>query len=262
MPDVGRTYRFHPAYAIDVTVNRVIAQGELSIPWGLPHSYKALITNVGLNQATGFWVYMDITGANTHKDSVFYNVLNVGSPQVVSFGAYAPANLGVDDIHVYVSPDSNNANNGVHYRQEVTREKYSHVDTTMAKTGIVGYNAGAGGMILHRYHVTGKRRITETGMLISDEPANVGKTVYGVVVNSTGTMIGRSDNFVIQNADLGTWKNFNINRNANNPADTIHPPLISNADFYAGVYLTAGAVRYTAVAHEPESPLRPNTFYY
>ncbi|MEQ9064997.1 MAG: T9SS type A sorting domain-containing protein [Vicingaceae bacterium] len=262
MPDVGRTYRFTPAFVLDVAIDLAICQGELAIPWGLPHDYKARLTNVGINQATGFWVYMDITGANTYKDSVFYNVLSVGAPQIVNFGAYAPINLGVNDIHIYAQPDSNNANNSIHYRQEVSRDKYSHVDTSIASSGIVGYNAGAGGMILHRYHVTGKRRIVETGMLVSDEPANIGQTVYGVVTNSTGTLVARSADYVIQSADLGTWKNFRIDRHANNVMDTIRSPLISNADFYAGVYLTGGGVRYTAVAHEAESPLRANTFYY
>ena len=261
MVDIGRTYRFTPAYLQDIAVGLVIAQGELAVPWGLPHAYKASISNVGLNTMTNFYVRMDITGANTYKDSVLVSSLAVGASLVVNFGTYYPPNMGLNDIYVHVPADNNNANNGVHYRQEVTRDKFSHVDTTKALLGNIGYPVGAAGFILHRYHITGKRRIVQTGLFISNEAANVGNTIYGAVFNAAGTLLARSENYVIQANDLGTWKNFDIDVHPVATTTKIRPPLISNADFYAGIAATAGTVRFNPIGHIAESPLRPNTFY-
>ena len=261
MVDPGRTFRFTPAFLVDINIDLVIAQGELAIPWGLPHNYRARISNIGINAISNYYVYMDITGANTFKDSAFISSLNPGISTNINFGNYAPENLGLNDIHVYVKSDSNNSNNSVHYRQEISHDKFSHVDTTKAPAGIVGYNAGQGGMILHKYHITGKRRIVQTGLFISDEPSNIGNNIYGVVLDGTGTLLAKSANFVITPNDLGTWKNVDITLHPTT-SQRMKPPLITNSDYYCGIAVTAGSVRYTPVGHAIEDPLRANTFFY
>ena len=126
---------------------------------------------------------MDITGANNFKDSAFYNAMSPGSSTTVNFGNYKSENTGINDIHVYILSDSNASNNSLHYRQEVSREKYSHVDTSKAPNGIIGYGVGFGGMILHKYHVDGKRSVVKTGLFVSNQTNNVGKIIYGVVLD-------------------------------------------------------------------------------
>lgn len=262
MVDKGRTYRFKPAFATDVAPEKALAQGDLAIPYGLPHDYGAIITNVGLNSVTAVKIYLNITGANTHQDSVTYAILNPGQQVSVSFSAFTPTNIGVNNIQISVSADSNMANNVINYRQEVGREVVSWVDTSAAPIGNVGYNAGVSGMILNKYSVSGKRRISGVEIYISDEAANIGKNVYGVVLDGTGTLLARSPAYNILAGDLNKWHYFEIFQAPTAPFDTIKPPLISNADFFVGIVAVGGANRYNPVGHNPETPLRTGAFYF
>ncbi len=251
-PDAGRTYTFFPTYANDLSVTRVETFGKIPTAFGFPHAIKASIKNTGTNAiAAGTVVSLNVSGANVFADTKLTSALASGASQLITFTPIGDFVAGNNTVTVSIPTDDNNSNNSATMTQLVNGIAFSYADNA-AVTGALGYNTGSG-IIATKYGVQSTAFVTNVKVFIGNNSATTGNTVYAVVMNAAGTIVGQSANYVVLATDLNTFKNFTITT----------PPSFSFADFYVGLAQTANTVTgYFPVGTQSEaSPTRSGAYY-
>ena len=251
LPVSGQTFRFvyTPLVNNDAQVANVYTLGKIPVGYGSPHVVTALVKNAGALTITNLAVTLNVTGANTFTNGQTIASLAPGASATVSFSGYSPNNIGSNTVTVSVGADDNNANNSVAFTQAVNGNTFSYADASPVVNSI-GFNTGSG-LLVSKYYITGTAYVNTVNLFISSTAGNTGNTIYAVVLDAAGTIIGQSANYVIAAGDLGTYKSFNI----------ITPPAISNTSFYAGLAQTANATAYFPLGGQAETPARPGAFY-
>jgi hypothetical protein len=234
-------------YYNDAEAKCIFTLGE--IPAGYPHQVTAIIRNPGVNSLSNFNVTLTVTGANTFSNIKTITSLASGSETTVTFDAYTCSNLGVNNVTVSVPTDQNNSNNAASYYQACTAATISYADTSQL-TGGVGYGSGSG-LILCKYYMSGLHSIQNVIFCVKNSTENVGQTVYGVILNSSGTIIGQSPNHIIQNSEIGTYVTLTLSQ----------PPSFADAFYYAGIAQTTGTTAYSPLGTQAEIYHRPNAYF-
>ncbi len=251
-PDAGRTYRFTPTQDNDLMVNEIYSLGEATLNFSNPQHIAVNIKNTGNNNITNFYVALNVSGANNATDTLIIPVLNSGESTTVNFSDFSASSNGATIITVSLPNDDNNADNTKTWSQN-TNNSFCNYSSTAAATNAYGYQAGGQGIFYAKYHVTGSANVSSVKAFIDNYADNTGQTVFAIVLNSSGAVVGQSDNYVIQSGDLGNWHTFTIN----------NPPAITDADFYAGFAVTATISNaYYAMGVQNENPARPDAFFY
>ena len=232
----------------DASTEFVYALGK--IPVNTPHIVQAVVQNNGYNALTNLSVTLTVSGANSYTNTQTITALAVGGLDVVTFAAYTPTANGINDITVSVANDDNNANNSYSYWQEVG-STYAYADSTSTFSGL-GYSDGEGAMLC-KYSMYGSKTIPTVNIGISSDSSCIGQSVYALVLDQAGTIVGTSNNYVIQASDIETIVAFTIT----------NPPTITSSDFYVGVGQTQGAtpVAYYPLGTQEESYIRSNAYY-
>ena len=232
----------------DASTEFIYALGK--IPVNTPHVVQAVVQNNGYNALTNLSVTLTVSGANSYTNTQVLSALAVGGLDVVTFAAYTPTVAGINDITVSVANDDNNTNNSYSYWQEVGNT-YAYADSTSSFSGL-GYADGEGAMFC-KYTMFGSKSIPTVNVGLSFDADCVGQTVYAMVLDALGTIVGASSNYVIQTADIGTIKSFAIT----------NPPTITGTDFYVGIAQTQGTIpfEYYPLGTQEESYVRSNAYY-
>jgi hypothetical protein len=268
LPDAGRTYRFTPLtppVANDAAVTSVFTLGKLPVPAALPHTVQAVISNPGTSALTNLAVTLNVTGANTFTNTQTIASLASGATTTVTFAAYPTTFVaGTNTVTVTVPTDGNNANNSAAVQQAVATGTgtFSYVPANLTNTSgsfVVGAPTTAGGILATKYTTQRAGTVTSVSVYLGSvapsttAAASVGKTVYGVVLSPTGAVLGQSPNYVIQTADLGTYKIFNI---------TTPPTVAAGGSFLAGLAQAAyTGLPYYPVIIQDEAPTRTDTYF-
>jgi PKD repeat protein len=213
-----------------------------------PHQVRAVIKNNGYNKQTSYTVSLSVTGANimTSNKPV---TLESQETTTVTFDNLFAINNGTNNVTVSVIADDVNTNNSLTVSQNVNSNTYSYADAS-APASAIGYNTGAG-LILNKYRANGGWLIDTVRVFIANTPAIENKRMFGVVLNSTGQIIAKSDTFTATLADLGKYKSFAMTS----------PKVVYEEDFYVGLSQVANAVGFFPVAYQAESPVRTGAYY-
>lgn len=223
--------------------------GKLPIGFGTPHIIKAVVKNNGVTALNGRTISLSVTGANTFSNSKTID-LPVGKTDTVSFDAFSPTNVGGNTITVTIPNDDVNTNNSSTYYQLVTTNEMSYADTAKNK-GLIGYNTGSG-LLLCKYKPNGTALVSAVKIYIGGGSSIIGNKVYAVVLNSAGTIVGKSDSLPVSAADTSTYKTYLI------PAS----PSFTNEEFYVGLAQTATPFTgYFPVGYQAELPIKKNQYY-
>lgn len=236
------------AFANDVAVVAINTLTQFPRQAASPHQVRAVIKNNGFNKATSYTVGLSITGANimTSNKTV---TLESQESTTVTFDNFFAINNGTNTVTVSVATDDVNSNNSLSVTQNVNPSTYSYADGS-APASAIGYNTGAG-LILNKYRANGGWLIDTVRVFIANAPAIENKRMFGVVLNSTGEIIAKSDTFTATLADLGKYKSFAI----------VNPKVVYEEDFYVGLSQVANAVGFFPVAYQSESPVRSGAYY-
>jgi hypothetical protein len=265
-PDAGRTYRFTPVVipANDAEVVSVFNLGKVPLKLSLNTDViTARIRNNGSTAFTNLPVTLTITGANASTQTVTIPTLAIGAAVNVNF-TFAPTTAGTSNIAVSIPTDNVPANNQLTSASEVTPATISYVSTGGSDDG-VGFGPTGNAAFLVRLKATGPTPVNITtvrayidGGTATSGPNTVGKTVYGVVVDSLGNLIGRSPDYVIQTGDLDNFKDFQI---TTTPTSGVAPVIINSA-FYIGLAQpTYTGAQYFPMGFQNEVPQRPRAYY-
>ncbi len=234
--------------ANDLAIASVNTLTQLPRQAGAPHKVSAVIRNTGFNPVSAYNVRMSVSGANLFTSNKQVN-LGWGESTTVVFDDYFPNNNGAGTVSVSVATDDAANNNNIIVDQVVNPTLYSYSATTPA-TGSIGYNTGAG-IIANRYKANGGWLIDTVKVFIPNSAAITTKRMFGVVINSAGQIIAKSDTFTVTANDLGKYKSFEIK----------NPKVVYNEDFYAGLSQVANAAGFSPVGVQFESPARTGAYY-
>ncbi|WP_242582240.1 T9SS type A sorting domain-containing protein [Hymenobacter telluris] len=250
LPDAGRTYRFRVVPATDAAVQYIYALGKTQP--GTPQIIRAVVRNLGSSALTNLAVVLNVAGANTFTNAVTVPSLAVGASTVVTFPAFTPTAVGTNTITVSVPADGGTTNDTQTYSQQIqntTFAQYNPAQTT--STNSIGFGTGAG-IIAVKFNTPAARTATSVAARIGGGTTSVGNTVYGVILDANGAIVGRSANYTIAAADLGTIKSFTLTT----------PAVLATGDFYAGLAQTANATTgYFPIASQEEAPTRTGVVY-
>jgi len=249
-PDSGRTFRFTPTYNNDWAVAEIYAFGDASLNYSKPQSISVNIANVGYNDLTNISVTLNISGANTFSDTKQISSLDYGESKMVTFANFTPSANGATTISVSVPSDDDPGNNTKIWTQNVTdfTQNYS---SAQGAANVYGWTAGTSGAFNSKYHINGSAAASTVKAFIGNNAATVGNTIYAIVLNASGTLIGKSDNYIVQSGDINKWHTFTITT----------PPTLTDADFYAGLATIGSSTAYYPMGVQNESPSRTDTYY-
>lgn len=249
-PDVGRTYRFTPTNYNDLAVKEIYALANASAYYSTPQSISASIQNTGFNRQYAIPVILQVNGANTYRDTQYVSALSFMESSRVTFNGFRPDVAGQNNINISVGDDDFSTDNATILLQEVDDFEINY-STENAPSSAYGFLSGVQGVYYAKYPVHGTAAVNSVNVYLADNAASVGQTVFGIVLNAAGTVVARSENYIIEQTDLGNWHSFSF------PT----PPVVTDSDFYAGFGMTSSLTEYTALAVQDENPIRPGTYY-
>lgn len=251
LPDNGRTFRFTPVVLNDVAVTHIYTIGKVARGAYTPDSIRVRITNPGVNAQSLVPISLNISGANTHTETVFLPFITANGSAIVSFAPYMPINYGTNLITVSVPMDDNNTNNTKEYGFSVSERHFAYTDTLAPNTQAWGSVAFT--MWGSRFFITGSRRITSVRNFLFVNSDALGDTICAMVLDTLGNVLGRSPSYVVQPADLGSWIQFSIS----------NPPTVTNQSIIVGMAHGVQTSNLFLGTVQAEDPIRPgnNLFY-
>ena len=261
LPDPGRTYSFAVPSAIDAAAQTIYGYSQLAVPAGQPVTIRGLVRNAGTSALSNISATLSVSGANAYTAPVATVAsLAPGATAVVTFAAVPAPNAGNNTVtfSVNVAGDLGSANNST-----------SMVMVTNATTLSITTPGVFSGFVLPqtddvylgvKYTLTAPASITAVGTIIGSlnnvpgtSKTTEGETLYAVVVNATtGALLGRSANYVVQAADLIAPHAFTLPSPVSLPA----------GDFIVGmVGLPSTGDAYSPYFAQMESPNRPQAVF-
>ncbi len=255
LPDVGRTYIFTVPVAVDVATQVIYGYGKVA-PATQPVAVQALVANTGTSALTNITVTLTVSGTNP-LPPVTRTVasLAVGANSVVTFPAFSLPALGANTLTVTstVANDANSTNDTRTDVMESTANTTSYITPGQGPVSAFGFQAGASDSYFGaKITLTQAVSIQAVNAFFFNEPAAVGSTAYGVVVDATtGAVLGRSADFVVTTASLNQLHNFPLTANA--PA----------GDVIVGMATVAapGAVQFFLMGVQAENPNRTGSYF-
>lgn len=118
------------------------------------------------------------------------------------------------------------------------------------------YPGGAGffgeGIYATKFFMHGAGHVKGANIAITNSAANIGNTVYAVLMDSAGAIVSQTPYYVLSSGDLGKMVSFTY---------PVSFP-VNNGSFYIGLAVLPGiAGLYHPLAVSDESPIRYNTYY-
>lgn len=232
-------------FSNDARTNFVQAVGQTPVNYGSPVAVTAEIQNFGANDLFNLNVTLNVTGVNTHSETIVVDTLLRNGKKIITFNSFAPIALGENHISVAVANDDDNSNNTDVCQVISTTDEYSHADSSL----VFAYQGNSNGLLLAKYRISGIRSVREITTYISPI-SSIGKKIYGVVVNANGTILAKSDTLTISDADTASWVSL--------PIIDWNNAIFTDTIFYAGIaQIGSGNI----IGSQEETPLRKNTFY-
>ncbi|MBT7142286.1 MAG: hypothetical protein HN894_03025, partial [Bacteroidetes bacterium] len=238
----------------DASVEIAYTFGTLPLPSGTPTEVSAWVKNWGFNPQTNLDVTLSLSGDNTFTDVFTIANLAPYADTFITFNVYSPTVIGNNTVTVSVPADDNLTNNTWQYNQITTAETYNYCDTAGA-TNFLGWTAGNDGIFLSKYTINGSKTVEYVNVRIGDDNT-VGQTVYAVVIDTGGVVVGESAPVVLTAADTGAYYSF--------PILVPSLTLVVNTDVYVGLAATnsSNGTAYYALGLQEEDPGRDGAFYY
>ena len=254
MPEPGRTFRFYPKQKQDAAVAEIYTMGKLPIPFGLPHNIGAYIKNTGYDTLYNIPVQMNVTGNNLFSEFAEIPVLKPDSGVVVNFPGFNPDVLGFNNVNVTLDfTDDFTPDNTKDFIQEITTNHYSYCDTSGIQSALgMVWVPGPGSpnaQWLARYHVTGTQSILAARIGVG---YGTDHQVYAIVLAPDGELLAQSENYHLTEESSWQYVDFGF----------AEPPVVTNNDFYIGLFQTESPVTYFPIGFQREDPIRPGAFYH
>lgn len=235
-----------PRYKNNLDVLMTYCLGKVPILAGVKDSVKVLVANHGKSTVTGAKLYLNISGANKHKDSLIIGNLKPWAEKIYGFGNFKPDSSGTDAIHISLSNDDYNGNNYDTIIREINYNVFSHADPFKSNAGGIGF-AGETGDFVAKF-------FSDTGVYINQVSVDFSGSGRGFRVgiwddNASGGFPGS----VLFMSDSLTSK-------AGTYILPVLPRVKVGGGFYVGI--RQNTIFNVAFSFQDEDPIRPGAFYF
>lgn len=240
------------SYTNEAAVLSINAPGKVSQQTGIQHTISVSIFNGSNITKNNIPVDLNILGSNPFASTVTIASLAAGATTAVVFPAYNPTVLGISQINVSIPADQTTTNNAAMYTQSTTCDVIATGPASFAPTtysnNYVGFNTGSG-VIYSKFTIPTSQTLIAAEIGISNDMDAVGKSVYAVVANSTGSILATSQTLVIGAGDLDKFFTFNLG-----------PLGVTGGQvFHVGLAQIAGTPGYFPLAATP-APSTPTLY--
>lgn len=236
----------------DASVEILWGKGKVPLSYGVPEKIPVLIKNLTTNPINNLMVSLEISGTNNLSDAIEIPYIGPLDTFQVDFLGFTPILNGFSDITVSIPFDDDNGNNEKTFIMEANPNTIRYVDSNCCNSSVgwIGQNS-----FLNKYYMSGTGQVRTVNIKLPDW--NLGQIVYGIVLNSSGTIIGKSPHYKIKASDQNTYKSFQIT----DPK----PFIVTNDFYYVGIAQTEYAGPDFAFGSQQlyyELPARPDANYY
>ena len=240
----------------DLAVNDIWALGANPTQHEVSPRIYANISNEGRNAQTNFKMMLEITGANTYRDTITVASLASRSNMVVSFNGAHLNNPGDNIVRVYCEPDMNNDNNEHTWQMTTTLNEVGYATDSVVAGQHVTYSTIAVGGADHiayvnKYNMVDTLIATHVKAFITNTAnnSNVGRHFRFIVADASGNIIESSEEMTVTAAMENQWVTGEINNYA---------LTSTNGSLYVGIEMLDGG---TYLGVQEEAPLRDTTYY-
>ncbi len=237
---------YHPKHNLELEANRMYALGTYPILMDKPDSIKVVIRNVGKKTAYNHRIFLDVTGANSFKDTLVMDSLNPYSERFVYFTNYEPTLQGTELLTVKIDSDAVVSNNVVTKARGVNYNVYSHVDPFSGNSGGIGFN-GTTGDFVAKFYVNGSSYINQ----IKVDFALAGRAFQLGIWDDNGPGGLPGSLLFISDSSISTAGTFIM---------PVLPKVQVTDGYYVGIRQTSNT--NVSFAFQYEVPIRPHTFYF
>ena len=243
-------------YTDIAAITNIYTQARNPVPFNAPTPISVRVANSSATAAT-FDVTVtvkDITNTFTRYTATQTVTALAGfGSTILTYPGWNPVNQEEVNITATTSviPGENwLSNNTLTIPCNVNNNLYSY-NYSIAGSGGFGYTYPGTGIFASKFTMNGTGKVTGANLVIGNSATNVGNSIYAVVMNSTGAIVGQSAPYLMTASDPGVNKNFTF------PT----PPSFTNEVFYVGLAQVAGTAQYYPMGTFPETPMRTGTFY-
>lgn len=217
----------------DVAILRMDALGVASKQANSPQLITTVVKNLSAGTLNNIPVKLAVTGVNSHSSTYTISSLPAGGVATVSFTTFNPTVNGLNTLSITIPSDQNNDNNSYAWSQSVTCSDMANnppLASIAFSQNAVGVNSG---IIASKYTAPATCSLNAIKLAVFNNNINLGKQLYGVLMDAAGNIISITDTLTLTNAMLGTFVNFSFS-----PAQQ----FTAGADYFLGVAVFAGPV--------------------
>lgn len=243
-------------YNNDLAVNDIWALGVNPTQHEVSPKICANISNEGRNTQTNFQMMLEITGANTYRDTISVPSLASRSSMIVSFEGVHLTNPGDNLVRVYCSSDQNNDNNEHTWQMTTVPAEVGYAnDSVVNGQHSIYYSLATGGTgqiaYVNKYAVVDTLIVTHVKAFITNTAnnSNVGRHFRFIVADASGNIIESSEEMTVTAAMENQWVMGEIHNFA---------LTSSNTSLYVGIEMLDGG---TYLGVQEEAPLRDTSYY-
>jgi hypothetical protein len=236
-----------PRYDTNLRVNKIYSLGKAPLLMGAHDTIKAWVENEGKLPVYNYPVFLNISGANKHLDTLYIDSLKPYEERLVYFGNHDQMKKsGVENINVHFNADSFPDSDSLIIKRNVSYNVYSHASEFEANgPGGIGFNGQTGDFVAKFY--------VDTVQYMNQIKVDFSRlnSVYMLGVWAPDSN-GRPGKEIYMSDTLSSVLGTNIL--------TVTPKVKIDTSFFVGIrQATNTNVGFT---YQDEVPLRPNSFYY
>ena len=235
-----------PRYKNNLAVLMTYGLGKVPLLAGINDSVKVLVANHGKGDVSNAKLYLNIYGANTHRDSIVMGKFKPWDEKIVSFGNYKPDTSGTDSVSIALAKDEMLSDNYDTILRLINYNIYSHTDPFQGNAGGIGFNGSTGDFVAKFF--------SDTGVYINQVSVDFSSTGRGFRVgiwddDGTGGLPGKvlfmSDSLLSKG---GTY------------ILPVQPRVKVSGGFYVGI--RQNTTINVGFSFQYEDPIRPGAFFF
>ncbi len=235
----------YPRFDQNAAVNNVYCLGELALLMAPVDTIKFVVRNTGKKTLYNHPFQISITGANTFKDTVYADSLATFSSTMLFSSSYRPKNKGADSITVTSLGDPYSTDDTTLMVRNISYNVLSHNNPFVTNAGFgIGFNGSSGDFIAKYYTDSNYINQIKIGFSSSGLPFKLGiwqedtNGLPGKEIYTSDTLISNGGQYI----------------------QPILPKVQVREGYFVGIRQLG--TQNIAFLYEPESPVRPNAFYF
>lgn len=235
-----------PRYANNLEVIKTYCLGRVPLLANINDSIKILVGNRGKNQVKNTKLFLKISGANKHNDTLNIDSIAPWNDKLYSFAKFKPDSSGEDNIYIELQKDDYDSNNFDSIKRIINYNTYSHADPFIGNAGGIGFNGATGDFVAKFYSDTGNYinqvsvdfSMSGRGFRFGIWDENSANGLPGKVIFMSDSLTSKAGNYILP----------------------IIPKVKVGKSFFVGI--RQNTTSNVAFAYQDEDPVRPGAFYF